>query len=170
MHLQHVPVLSDVSADNFDDAFDMFRPGKPSFSSNRMLLIVLQTTVIYGLADSSKMLTDAKVQEMMDICQSFFDPHVHEENVKAVRERYGDMIKMESPVLGREKIEKMAEGDEEGERVMKKFDALKILSDDVEATYMGRHPLLGFVANIERGQLGLKNTSSESSDVQVAKE
>ncbi|KZT12692.1 FAD/NAD(P)-binding domain-containing protein [Laetiporus sulphureus 93-53] len=139
MHLQSVPLLSDFNADNFDTAFEMFRP------------------VIFGLSDSSTKLTDHKVQEMMDVLQSFFDPHIDEENVKAVRQRYGpELLSMNAPVLGRHKIEQIAEKDEEGERVMKKFDALKVFSDDVEATYMGRHALLGYVANMVKGQLGLK--------------
>ncbi|KAJ7877968.1 hypothetical protein B0H14DRAFT_1663687 [Mycena olivaceomarginata] len=138
MHLQHQPILSDVNAENFDEAFKMFRP------------------VIYGTADSSEELTDTKVQDMMDTCQSFFDPYVDEENVKAVRQRYGvDVITMESPVLGRQKIKSLVKDDVEGERVMNKFDALKVFSDDVEATYMGRHPLLGYVANVKQGELGL---------------
>ncbi|KAF8154859.1 hypothetical protein B0H34DRAFT_799593 [Crassisporium funariophilum] len=139
MHLQAVPVLSDVNADNFDQAFDMFRP------------------VIFGLADSQKKLTDAKVQDMMDICQSFFDPHVDEDHIHTARQRYGvDLIKMQAPVLGKERIEAIVEEDDEmGMRVLKKFDALKVFSDDVEATYMGRNPLLGYRANVKRGELGL---------------
>lgn len=156
MHLQHQPILSDVNAENFDEAFKMFRPGSfespyswPSYRTE-------WTPVIYGTADSSEELTDTKVQDMMDTCQSFFDPYVDEENVKAVRQRYGvDVITMESPVLGRQKIKSLVKDDVEGERVMNKFDALKVFSDDVEATYMGRHPLLGYVANVKQGELGL---------------
>lgn len=112
--------------------------------------------VIYGLADSSKELTDAKVQDMMDTCQSFFDPYVDEEHVKSVRERYGtEVIKMESPVLGKQRIKTLVKDDAEAERVLTKFDAIKVFSDDVEATYMGRHPLLGYIAIIKKGELGL---------------
>ncbi|EGO19147.1 putative halogenase [Serpula lacrymans var. lacrymans S7.9] len=138
MRLQSIPVLSDVNADNFDHAFEMFRP------------------VIYGLADSSKELTDAKVLEMMEICQRFFDPLVNEDDIKAARERYGEeLITMQAPVLGRDKIEELVHEDEKSERVLRKFDALKVFRDDVEATYMSRHPLLGYVAKVERGNLGL---------------
>jgi len=142
MHLQSAPILSDVNADNFDRAFEMFRP------------------VIYGLADSQKKLTDEKVQDMMDVCQSFFDPYVSEEHVVAVRQRYGpEYIKFEGPVLGKEKIEKMVGGDEMDERVLRKFDALKVFSDDVEATYMERNVLLGYRAKVEKGDLGLRKVS-----------
>jgi len=139
MHLQQYPILSDVNAKDFDEAFKMFRP------------------VIYGLADSSTTLTDAKVQEMMDQFQSFFDPYVDEENVKAVRQRYGtEFVHMASPVLGKEKIKSLVNDDLEAERVLKKVDALRVFSDDIEVTYMGRHPLLGYVANIKKGELGLR--------------
>jgi hypothetical protein len=138
MHLQSVPVLSDINQDNFDTAFNMFRP------------------VIFGLADSQKKLTDTKVQEVMEICQSFFDPHVDEDHIHSARQRYGvDLIKMQAPVLGKQKIDELVQGDEMGERVLKKFDALKVFSDDVEATYMGRNPVLGYKANVKRGELGL---------------
>ncbi|EMD35669.1 hypothetical protein CERSUDRAFT_139562, partial [Gelatoporia subvermispora B] len=124
MHLQSAPVLSDINAENFDDAFEMFRP-------------------IYGLADSQTRLTDAKVQHMMDVCQSFFDPYVSEEHVLGVRARYGPAsATLAGPVLGSEQIEQMVGGDtperEMDTRVLRKFDALKVFSDDVEATYMER--------------------------------
>ncbi|KAF8898068.1 hypothetical protein CPB84DRAFT_1815800 [Gymnopilus junonius] len=138
MHLQSTSVLSDADAENFDEAFDMFRP------------------VIFGLADSQKKLTDTQVQDIMDICQSFFDPNVNEDDIHSARQRYGvDLIKMQAPVLGKQKIDELAKGDEVGERVLKKFDALKVFSDDVEATYMGRNPVLGYKANVKRGELGL---------------
>jgi len=138
MHLQSYPVLSDVNEKNFDEAFKMFHP------------------VIYGTADSAAKLTDAKVQEMMDRFGGFFDPYVDEENVKAVRKRYGgEMVAMESPVLGTERINELVKDDDEAKRVFTKVDALKVFKDDVEVSYMSRHPLLGYVANTTRGQLGL---------------
>ncbi|KAJ7656560.1 hypothetical protein B0H17DRAFT_373719 [Mycena rosella] len=144
MHLQAYPILSDVNAKNFDEAFKMFRP------------------VIYGLADSSKELTDAKVQEMMDTCRSFFDPYVNEEHVKAVRQRYGtEVIQMESPVLGRQKIKDLVKDDADAERVLNKYDVLRVFSDDVEATHMGRDPLLGYIATVKRGELGLTKVVAE---------
>ncbi|KAF7348029.1 FAD/NAD(P)-binding domain-containing protein [Mycena sanguinolenta] len=139
MHLQMHPILSDINAKNFDEAFKMFRP------------------VIYGLADSSKGLTDSKVQDMMDTFQNYFDPYVDEEHVMAVRRRYGtEVIRLESPVLGREKIMSLVKDDNDGERVLKKIDAARVFTDDIEVTRMGHHPLLGYVANIEKGQLGLR--------------
>ncbi|KAF4609873.1 hypothetical protein D9613_010410 [Agrocybe pediades] len=138
MHLQSNMVLSDINANNFDTAFEMFRP------------------VIFGLADSQKKLTDARVSEVMEICQSFFDPKVNEDDISQTRQRYGvDLVKMQAPVLGKEKIDELVGSDEVGARVLKKFDALKVFSDDVEAAYMGRNPLLGYRAHVKRGELGL---------------
>ncbi|KAF8801165.1 FAD/NAD(P)-binding domain-containing protein [Phlegmacium glaucopus] len=141
MRLQSVPILSEVNADNFDKSFEMFRP------------------VIFGLADSQNKLTDTKVHDMMEVCQSFFDPHVNEEHVESVRLRYGvDLVKMQAPVLGKAKIEELTKDDKIGERVLKKFDALKIFNDDAEATEFGRNPLLGYRSLIKRGELGLFKT------------
>ncbi|PPQ70820.1 hypothetical protein CVT24_001037 [Panaeolus cyanescens] len=144
MHLQSTPLLGEVHEESFDKAFEMFRP------------------VIFGLADSQKKLTDAKVNDVMDICQSFFDPTVDEDHIHATRQRYGvDLVKMQAPVLGKDKIQELVKDDEVGERVLKKFDALKVFSDDVEATYMGRNPLLGYRANVKRGELGLIKADEE---------
>ncbi|KAJ3489008.1 hypothetical protein NLJ89_g11565 [Agrocybe chaxingu] len=49
----------------------------------------------------------------------------------------------------------MTKGDAEGERVLRKFDALKVFGEDVEATNLGRNPLLGYRANVKVGELGL---------------
>ncbi|KZT05768.1 FAD/NAD(P)-binding domain-containing protein [Laetiporus sulphureus 93-53] len=143
MHLQKNFILTNVNEDNFDSAFDMFRP------------------VIYGLADSSAKLTDAKVQSMMDFFQSCLDPNVDTENMRAVRKRYGaDLVSIESPVLGPQRIETLTGSDKEGERVMKKLDALKVFNDDNDPMNMARHPLLGYAAHMEKGQLGLRPISS----------
>ncbi|KAJ7278021.1 hypothetical protein C8J57DRAFT_1308401 [Mycena rebaudengoi] len=145
MHQQQVPILSDMNAKDFDEAFKMFRP------------------VIIGLADSS--LTDAKVQEMVDQFQNFFNPHVDEENVTAVRNRYGtEFLSVESPVLGKEKIKTLVKDDVEAERVFKKIDALKGLSDDIQIAHMGRHPLLGYTANIKHRELGLRKFGETLTD------
>jgi hypothetical protein len=144
MHLQSTPLLGEVHEESFDKAFEMFRP------------------VIFGLADSQKKLTDAKVNDVMDICQSFFDPTVDEDQIHTTRQRYGvDLVKMQAPVLGKQKIEELVKDDKVGERVLRKFDALKVFSDDVEATYMGRNPLLGYRANVKRGELGLLKAEDE---------
>lgn len=89
--------------------------------------------------------------------QSYFDPNVDEENIKRVRQRYGpELTSVASPVLGDDKIAQIAGDDEEAQRVLKKFDSAKTLARDIEATNLGRFPVLGYVANMERGKLGLK--------------
>jgi len=167
MHLQSVPVLSDVNADNFDTAFDMFRPGNeaPSIYCNPADHIF---PVIFGLADSQHKLTDKKVQDVMEICQRFFDPNVDEADVIAAKQRYGaDLIRMQAPVLGKDKIDEMVKGDAVGERVLRKFDALKVFGDDVEAAAMGRNPLLGYRANVKIGELGLIKDDAEMGETEI---
>ncbi|KAJ7661574.1 hypothetical protein DFH06DRAFT_1192690 [Mycena polygramma] len=147
MHLQQFPVLSDINATNFDEAFTMFHP------------------VIYGLADSSTKLTDAKIQEMMDRLQHYFDPYVDEEHVQAVRARYGaDVVHMEAPFMGAEKIKTLANDDIQVERVMRKVDASKVFADDIDIRHMGRHPLLGYIAFVKQGELGLRKFVEISED------
>ncbi|KAF8162502.1 hypothetical protein K438DRAFT_2025490 [Mycena galopus ATCC 62051] len=139
MHLQQFPVLGDINAKDFDEAFKMFRP------------------VIYGISDSSTALTDERVKEMTDKFQSWFDPYVNEKSVSAVRERYGaEYVHVESPVLGTEKIQTLVKDDVEAERVLKQVDVLKSMGPEVEVTAMDQHPLLGYVANIKQGALGLR--------------
>ncbi|KIJ26245.1 hypothetical protein M422DRAFT_192474, partial [Sphaerobolus stellatus SS14] len=86
--------------------------------------------------------------------------------------KYGaELIKMEAPVMGKEKIDDLTKGDEDGNRVLRKFDALRVFSDDVEATYMGRHSLLGYRANVVKGDLGLikvEPTPDDGPEVYVA--
>jgi len=92
----------------------------------------------------------------MDICQTFFDPTVNEEDIHQTARRYGvDLVKLDAPVLGKDKIDQLVGADDVGARVLKKFDAVRVFSDDVEAVYMERHPLLGFRALVKRGELGL---------------
>ncbi|KAF7363225.1 FAD/NAD(P)-binding domain-containing protein [Mycena venus] len=140
MHLQQFPVLGDVNAKDFDEAFSMFRP------------------VIFGMSDSKTTLTDDRVQEMTNKFQSWFDPYVDEQSVMAVRERYGaEYVHVEAPVLGEDKIKSLVKEDAEAERVLKKVDVLKALADEVDVTgAMDRHPLLGYTANIKQGSLGLR--------------
>ncbi|KAF8166309.1 FAD/NAD-binding domain-containing protein [Mycena galopus ATCC 62051] len=139
MHLQSYPILSDVNAKNFDDAFKMFHP------------------VIFGTADSRSTLTDDKVQDMMDRFEIVCSPYVNETNVKAVRERYGpDIVTMEAPILGKAKIKELVKDDVEAERVLTQADAMRVFTDDIDIRHTGRHPLLGYVAHVVMGELGLK--------------
>lgn len=145
MHLQSVPTLREVDANNFDDAFRMFRP------------------VIFGMSDSKKVLTDDRVQQMMDNVSGYFDPTIDDENVKSVRGRYGpELLDLHQPALGDEKIAaSVQEGDEEAKRVLKKMDAVKVLAGDVEATKLGDEAVEGYYAIVERGKLGLKKAEGK---------
>ncbi|KAK7035341.1 hypothetical protein VNI00_011872 [Paramarasmius palmivorus] len=144
MNLQQRPILSDISAENFDGAFKIFQP------------------VIYGLADSRYELTDDNVQKMMDTIQTVFDPYIKNEDVGAVRQRYGpDIINRELPILGHEKIQKMTGSDDRGRRIIEKFDVLKLFKHDLESENLAYHPILGYRARVERGKLGLVKAEAE---------
>ncbi|KAG2004322.1 FAD binding domain-containing protein, variant 2 [Coprinopsis cinerea AmutBmut pab1-1] len=153
MHLQKELVLGDVSVENFDGAFEMFRP------------------VIFGLADSQKKLTDATVRDVMEVCERYFDPLVDEDKVLHTRQRYGaELMKFSSPPLGKDNIIKLVGDDPDSERVLRKFDAIKIFSEEVEAAYMGKSAVLGYRARVERGNLGLNRSlpDNDTPDVLVA--
>ncbi|PCH37849.1 FAD/NAD(P)-binding domain-containing protein [Wolfiporia cocos MD-104 SS10] len=151
MHLQDVPILSDISGDNFDFAFDMFRP------------------VIFGLADASAQLTSEKVQQMMDVFERLFDPRVNEDTVSSVRARYGaDVVSPLAPVLGQDGVAAVARGDADGERVMLRFEALKVFGQDFAALGMGLVPLLGYVARVQRGNMGLDKADARAPEVTAA--
>jgi len=106
MHLQSTPILnSDLNTQNFDHAFELFRP------------------VIYGLADSAQEPESKEVQHMMDTFQALFDPLVAEGKVAEIRELYGkEVTSIDGPVLGRKRIQEMAKDDSEAERVLRKYD------------------------------------------------
>ena len=87
---------------------------------------------------------------------NYFDPSVDDTDVKAVGKRYGKaLLAIRSPVMGTEKIEKAAPNDEHAQRVMRKMDALRIFSDDLNPQDMGAQAVAGYVADTRRGRLGL---------------
>lgn len=93
----------------------------------------------------------------MNNISGYFDPHVDEENIKAVRKRYGpDIVSLTGPALGDAKIDEVTKGDEEGQRVLRKMDAARVLAPDVEATGLGVESAVGYFAVVERGKLGLR--------------
>ncbi|KAF8192873.1 hypothetical protein K438DRAFT_1762172 [Mycena galopus ATCC 62051] len=114
--------------------------------------------------DSRHTLTDEKVQDMMDRFEIVCSPYMNETNIKAIRERYGpNIVTMESPVLGKAKIKQLVKGDVEAERVLTKADAMRVFTDDIDIRYTGRHPLLGYVAHVVKGELGLKKFEEKDS-------
>ena len=93
---------------------------------------------------------------MMGILMNYFDPSVDDADVKAVGKRYGrELLMLRSPVMGPEKISKAAPGDDYAQRVMRKMDAIRIFSDDLDPEHMGAQAVAGYVADTTRGRLGL---------------
>ncbi|KAJ7780262.1 hypothetical protein DFH07DRAFT_468316 [Mycena maculata] len=125
MRNQQVPVLSDISEDNFDKAFDLIRP------------------VIQGTADAGQMLTEDELQKAMDFVTHIFVP-TDPELQQAVGTRLGvDLLAPGAPILTKEQITSMAAGDKDTELVLNQANATKAISD----FYTGPERLLGEVVN-----------------------
>ena len=77
MTAQRVDILSDVSEDNFDRAFNLLRPGLSSCvsfdSQSAGLWQLVQCAVIQGTADVNKKLTENEVLETMDFLKNVFE-------------------------------------------------------------------------------------------------
>ena len=92
----------------------------------------------------------------MKVIMSYFDPHVDDSDIKAVGKRYGrELLSFNSPVMGSDKISKVVPQDETAQRVLKKMDAHRIFTDDLDPTHLHRQPVLGYSAWTKRGKLGL---------------
>lgn len=96
----------------------------------------------------------------MNVLLNYFDPHVDDSNVKAVGKRYGrELLSFTSPPIGAEKISKIVPDDEMAQRVLKKMDAHRIFTDDLDPKYLDRQSVLGYAACTTKGKLGLVKAS-----------
>ncbi|KAF9484535.1 FAD/NAD(P)-binding domain-containing protein [Pholiota conissans] len=131
-------VLADIDEDNYDRAFDFFRP------------------IIQGTADVGKQLTEDELQKTIDYCTNIFlpsDPELRE----SVGNKIGfDALKASNPVLNAEEIEKIGGPDEDVVMVLKHVNARKPLVGLYEALdVIKTENIGGFVARLKRGELGL---------------
>ena len=101
----------------------------------------------------------------MGMVLNYFDPQVSDHNVKSVAKRYGtELLNMQAPVMGPEKIAEITGGDEEAQRVMRKMDSLRIFSDDLDPRSMDRQAVCGYVSCTEKGNLGLRKVKVKNED------
>ncbi|KAF5319249.1 hypothetical protein D9619_008329 [Psilocybe cf. subviscida] len=132
-------VLADVDEDNYDRAFDFFRP------------------VIQGTADVGKKLTEDEVQKAIEYCTSIFlpgDPEIRE----SVGERIGfDHLSANTPILDVKAMEKIAGPDDlEALLVLKQVNARKPLVGLYSALASFQGDVIGgHVARLEHGCIGL---------------
>ena len=117
--------------------------------------------VVTGRVDRASDLTSERVKEMMGLVLNYFDPQVSDHNVKSVAKRYGaEMLNMNGPIMGPQKISQLVGGDEEAKRVLQKMDSLRVFSDDLDPRHMDRQAVCGYVSCTERGNMGLRRQST----------
>ncbi|KAF5319307.1 hypothetical protein D9619_008582 [Psilocybe cf. subviscida] len=132
-------VLADVDEDNYDRAFDFFRP------------------VIQGTADVGKKLTEDEVQKALEYCTNIFlpgDPEMRE----SVGGRIGfDLLSANTPIMDFNAMEKIAGPDDaETLLVLKQVNARKPLVGLYSALESLQSDVIGgHVARLELGQVGL---------------
>ncbi|KAF5319373.1 hypothetical protein D9619_008613 [Psilocybe cf. subviscida] len=133
-------VLADVDEDNYDRAFDFFRP------------------IIQGTADIGKKLTEDELQKTIEFCTNIFlpgDPEIRE----SVGGRIGfDLLSADQPVIGVNQMEKITgPDDEEALLVLKQVNARKPLVGLYGALDSIRgENIAGFIAQLELGSVGLR--------------
>jgi hypothetical protein len=139
IHNQSAPVMIDVNEDNFDHAFDLFRP------------------VIQGTADIGKTLTEDELEKTVDFCSHLLgpgDPEIY----KAVSERVApELLDLSRPIMSKAELDAVLDpADEEARHIVSQINVLK----QVHTMY---HPVddftsethFGFKAVMQRGKLGL---------------
>ncbi|PFH50120.1 hypothetical protein AMATHDRAFT_61783 [Amanita thiersii Skay4041] len=140
MQSQNRPVLSDVSEDNFDRAFSLFRP------------------IIQGAADTTNKLTEEELEGMLDFCMHLFDPGEH---AGVAQRLQPDLLALHGPVMGSAELDKaLPPEDVEAKKFLSRFNALKILRNDTSPESFGTEAVDGYTVQFERGHLGLVKAPS----------
>lgn len=99
---------------------------------------------------------------MMNVFEQLFDPRTHEDDIADARRRYGaELVSMDAPILGKDVIDKLTKDDEVTKRVFEKMDALKGVSSEYRVADMESQPIVGYVARMQRGRLGLELAPSK---------
>lgn len=77
MRSQELPVLADIDEDNFDRAFDLFRPGIFDHCLNLVCRVLIRGSlelVIQGDVDVKKSLSENSLRQTIDFCAQAFEP------------------------------------------------------------------------------------------------
>lgn len=140
---QSLDVLSDLDEDNFDRAFDILRP------------------VIQGTADVGKKLTEDELQKTMDFCTHVFAP-ADTELTKSVAARFGGptspLLSIAAPVFSAAELSAVIDSsDTDAVAVISRINSAKVLGPMwvKGPSMMENEPVGGWVAQLERGALGL---------------
>ncbi|KAF8067527.1 putative halogenase [Lyophyllum atratum] len=143
---QESVALSDITEDNFDRAFDIWRP------------------IIQGKSDVDPTVTQQEILDTMDFCKNVVAP-IQPEMVEAVKKRFPLLFAEDAPTLSEEKLDTLTEVDgtpldEDTRNVLLRNSARKITNTLYDGTrHFGSEVLGGFYVNLVRGHLGLIRAS-----------
>ncbi|KAJ3575479.1 hypothetical protein NP233_g1073 [Leucocoprinus birnbaumii] len=147
MRSQSDNVLSDVSEDNFDRAFDLLRP------------------VIQGTADVNKKVTEDEVQQTMDFVKNVFAP-TDPELEAAVQQRVDPKFFEggETNILLPSQVESMFD-DEDVKHVLHVINARKPVHKmfDTQRDF-GSEPINGYTIRLVRGELASRGTAKKGDE------
>lgn len=139
---QESVALSDIDEDNFDRAFDIWKP------------------IIQGKTEVDSDVTQQEILNTMEFCKNVVAP-IQPEMVEAVKSRFPLLFAEDAPTLSAEKVESMTEIDgtpldEDTRNVLLRNSARKITNTLYDGTrHFGSEVLGGFYVNLVRGHLGL---------------
>lgn len=170
MRKQDQSILSGVDADNFDEAFNAFKPGEtisppisPLFS-----LILTFYPVIQGTADTTSELSQVKLDETINFCANAFDSVHPEDRVKvldkvatAIGETTGENQANPPSLSENEKqsrIDALRESlDDEEKRVLDFIRARRIIKTEetLDIDHFTTNIIDGKAPHLERGKLTL---------------
>jgi flavine halogenase len=149
LHFQDMDVLSDVNSGDFDAAFDLLRP------------------VIQGLGDfeasHSREVTEEAFSKTMDFVGSVLTTS-SEDIASAQQSGFvpAHLFEEGSSVLGPDQIAKLVSdtgADEQTERALRTINAYKPLKFLDPAANFEQEEVLGMVAHLHRGNVGLRTVN-----------
>lgn len=165
-------ILSDIDEDNYDRAFAYLRPGL-----SVVFLILVSApwygeSVIQGASEMGVRLSESELQKSLDFCVKLFDPTTPEEHerVSFIRGFSDELLDVNTPIIDPGVLEKTlgveytdhADDTEkafETKMVLHKINARRVIHSEYAINNMELENLDGYVVRLERGNLGLVNTS-----------
>ncbi|KIJ54121.1 hypothetical protein M422DRAFT_73736 [Sphaerobolus stellatus SS14] len=136
-HQGNKAILGDVNADNFEHAFEIFRP------------------IYQGEQDTSTKLTDDELEKMIEFTRNLFTPTTHQQYA-SVKQRHGDMLDLSAPVVSPGELDKVLDTeDSDAKAVLKRINSLKILRNETSPLSFTSEAVNGYILRLERGNLGL---------------
>jgi len=137
-HQGNSAILNDVNPDNFEAAFELFRP------------------VYQGEHDASAKLTSSDLSNMIEFTRNLFNPTTHQQHVEVGKRVAPELLDLTGPVLGPADLAEVLESDDsDAKEVIKRINALKVLRNDTSPDSFMSEAVNGYVVRLIRGELGL---------------